>query len=135
MPLEIANVHFDCASSLNLGVRGGCFLTTALSLWRHVHFRTWWSLFVAGAREPRASVVQSRLFVTGTALCEPRSADFVAGAALCEPHSADVVAGTALCAPQSADFVAGVGQEGAIPKHAVCEPRRGLSQAQATSPL
>ena len=25
MPLEIVNVHFDCAGSLNLGVCGGCF--------------------------------------------------------------------------------------------------------------
>ena len=26
-------------------------LATALSLWRRAHFGTWWSLFVAGARE------------------------------------------------------------------------------------
>ena len=82
MPLEILEVHFDCA-----GPQRRVLLTTALSLWRRAHFRTWWSLFVAGAVEkPRVLVLQSRLFVTvlfvGIGAVLVRNAVFVAGAAL-----------------------------------------------------
>ena len=41
MPLEILEVHFDCAGSQNLGDGGECLLTTALSLWCRAQFRTW----------------------------------------------------------------------------------------------
>ena len=51
MPLDIVNVHFDCAGSQSLGAPGRVLLTTVLSLWWRVPFRTWWSLFVAGARK------------------------------------------------------------------------------------
>ena len=97
MPLEIVDMHFDCAGSRNLGARGECLSRLrsrcgAARIFAHGgHFA--WQAKV----KPRALVLQSRLFVTGTALGEPRSADFVAGTALCEPRSADVVAGTALC--------------------------------------
>ena len=47
--------HRQCAFRLRRLAKSGCprraLLTTALSLWCRVHFRTWWSLFVAGARE------------------------------------------------------------------------------------
>ena len=50
MPLEILEVHFDCAGSQNQCGRERV-VETALSLWHRAHFQTWWSLFVAGARE------------------------------------------------------------------------------------
>ena len=56
MLLEILEVHFDCAGSQNLFGRGGCFL----SLWWRAHFRTWWSLFVAGAKEGPKSTFRDR---------------------------------------------------------------------------
>ena len=47
MPLEILEVHFDCAGSQSLLGRGGCLSrVTPLSLWRRAHFRNlvlWWS--------------------------------------------------------------------------------------------
>ena len=57
MPLEILEMHFDCAGSQNLGVRGGCFSGLrsrcgALSIFGHGgHFSfqaqgnlvLWWS--------------------------------------------------------------------------------------------
>ena len=122
MPLEILEVSRSAFRLRRLAESGRLpwvLLATTLSLWRRAHFRTWWSLFVAGAGEPRVLVLQSQLFVTGarnrscfisqcsfrgrrSALdmlvlqiswqcCDPRCADFVAGAALCEPRSADFV--------------------------------------------
>ena len=40
-------------------------LATALSLWCHAHFRTWWSFSWQVTGKPRVFVVQSRLVVTG----------------------------------------------------------------------
>ena len=48
MPLEILEVHFELAES---GGLARALVATALSLWRRARFRTWLSLFVAGARE------------------------------------------------------------------------------------
>ena len=47
--------HRQCALRLRRLAGSGwlrrVLLATVLSLWRRVHFGTWWSLFVAGARE------------------------------------------------------------------------------------
>ena len=48
MPLEILEVNFDCAG---FAEPQRVLVATALWFWRRAHFRTSWSLFVAGARE------------------------------------------------------------------------------------
>ena len=65
MLLEVVNVHFDCAGSLNLGVRGGCLSRLrsrcgAVRIFAHGGHFSW---EVQG--KPRVLAVQSRLFVTG----------------------------------------------------------------------
>ena len=61
MPLEILEVHFDCARSQNLDVCGGCFSRLrsrcgAVRILGHGGHFSWQALVL---------VVQSRLFVTG----------------------------------------------------------------------
>ena len=107
-------------------------------MWCRAHFRTWWSLFVAGAGETscfgaskstfRDRCKGSELFYFEMQFSWPvqhieqvgdrQELRFVTGAAnrdfwTCGSF-ADFVAGTALCDPRCADFVAGA---------ALCEPR------------
>ena len=65
MPLELLQVHFDCAGSLNLGVRGGCFdcaLVVVPCAFSHMVVTFSWQ----AQEKPRAFVVQFRFFVTGS---------------------------------------------------------------------
>ena len=64
MPLEILEVHFDCAGSQNLRARGGCLSRLrsrcgAVRIFGHGDHFSW-----QGQGKPRALVVQSQLFVT-----------------------------------------------------------------------
>ena len=65
MPLEILEVHFDCAGSQNLGDGGECLPRRrsrcgAVRSFAHGDPIAW-----QAQRKPRALVVQSRLIVTG----------------------------------------------------------------------
>ena len=65
MPLEIFEVHFDCAGSQNLLGRGGCLSCLrsrcgAVRIFRHGGHYSW-----QAQGKPHVAVVQSRLFVTG----------------------------------------------------------------------
>ena len=51
MPLDIINVHFRLRRLAKSACPRRVLQATALSLWCRAHFGTWWSLFVAGARE------------------------------------------------------------------------------------
>ena len=65
MPLEILEVHFDCAGSQNLLGRGGCLSRLhsrcgAARIFGHGCHFSW-----QAQGKPRVLVVQSRLLVTG----------------------------------------------------------------------
>ena len=65
MPLEILEVHSDCAGSQNLGVHGGCFSRLrsrcdVVRIFGHGGHFSW-----QAQGRPRVLVVQDRLFVTG----------------------------------------------------------------------
>ena len=65
MPLEILEVHFDCAGSRNLGGGGGCFSCLrsrcgAVRIFGHGGHFSW-----QAQGKPRDLVVQSRLFLKG----------------------------------------------------------------------
>ena len=64
-PLDIVQVHFDCAGSQNLPARGVCFRRQrsrcgAVCIFAHGGDFSW-----QAQGEPRALVLQSRLFVAG----------------------------------------------------------------------
>ena len=65
MPLDIVNVHFDCAGSQNLPAGGGCFwrLRSRCGAVRILVYGGHFSWQVQ--EKPRVLVLQSRLFVTG----------------------------------------------------------------------
>ena len=50
MPLEVLEVHSLRRLAKSAWARR-VLVATALSLWCRAHFRTWWSLFVAGAKK------------------------------------------------------------------------------------
>ena len=104
-------MHFDCAGSLNLGVRGGCLSSRLRSRYgaarifgRGGHF-SWQaqqkpheaSCFCGPKSTFRDRCKGSERLYFEVQISS-RSSDFVTGAALCEPQSADFVAGPALCA-------------------------------------
>ena len=135
----------SCSNRPSIVTSGRVLLTTVLSLWRRAHFRTRWSLFVAGAGETScfgsskstfrdrfgAVLLRNAVFVGGAALWT-RSSDFVTGAVnrdfwICGLF-ADFVAVTALGERRSANFAAGtaLGEPRSadfVAGTALCEPR------------
>ena len=67
MPLEILKVHFDCAGSLNLGGRGGCFYDCALVVAPCVFSHT--AVTFPGRRKGNLVLLRTARFVAGAALC------------------------------------------------------------------
>ena len=81
MLLEIVEMHFDCRvakSALGaVGASNDCALVVAPCA-----FRTWWSLFVAGARETSCFGAPKSTFCDRRNAVLLRNAVFVGGAAL-----------------------------------------------------